>query len=77
MKKKIRMNVLGFGYPEDIIKLQQIYNDNNNVSGSHHIKHMIKILSNEFNIPICNNIDDKYPFIKLNSMINYFLKLAV
>ena len=77
MKKKVRTNIVGLGYPESIDQLKKIYNDNNDVPGSHHIKHMINILSNKFNIPLTPNINDKYPFIKLNSLVNFFLKLAI
>jgi len=77
MIKKVRTNVNGLGYPEDIETLTKILSDNNNIPGSHHIQHMINILSNKFNLPFNVNVEDKFPYIKLDSLINYFLKLSL
>lgn len=78
MKKKIITNIRGLGYPENIEELQKIIDSNKNVEGSHHIGHMIKILSNKFTIPICNSETcENKSHVQLSSLINYFLKLSV
>ena len=77
MIKKVRTNVNGLGYPEDIEILTKLYDDNNNIPGSHHIKHMINILSNKFHLPFNVNVKDEHPYINLDSLINYFLKLSL
>ena len=49
MIKKIENNVLGLGYPID--NLEYLKSLPEQCSGSHHVRHMIAILENNFNIP--------------------------
>jgi len=77
MKKKVRANIIGLGYSENIDELNRIVNDNKNAAGSHHIKHMIKILSGDFkiNTSIQRKKNDK-TFIPLDSLISFFSKVS-
>lgn len=77
MKKKILTNVKGLGYNEDLQTLEQLLNENQNIQGSHHVRHMINILKGTFTIE--TNIQPKNDnnYVKLDSLINYFLKLSI
>jgi hypothetical protein len=53
MKKKVYNNILGLGYtPFNLPNLKHIIQVNPTIEGSHHINNQIKILENNFNIPI-------------------------
>jgi hypothetical protein len=77
MKKKVRANINGLGYKEDISKLEEVLKNNENAPGSHHIKHMIKILNNTFTINTSVNGENNEDYVKLDSLVNYFLKLSL
>lgn len=77
MKKKVKANIIGLGYNEDVNELKTILKNNENAAGSHHIKHMIKILENNFTIDTSVDGENGKNYIKLDSLINYFLKLSI
>ena len=77
MKKKVRTNIIGLGYKEDANYLKDILVQNKNAPGSHHIKHMIKILENNFTIDTSVDGENGANYVKLDSLINYFLKLSL
>ena len=54
IKKKIYNNVTGLGYPDDLNKLKDIIQNNNNCPGSHHVNSYIRILENTFELQTYN-----------------------
>lgn len=77
MKKKVRTNILGLGYKEDLQYLEQLLKDNQNTEGSHHVKHMINILKKNFTIETNVQSQNNNGYVKLDSLVNYFLKLSI
>jgi hypothetical protein len=77
MKKKITTNINGLGYPVDKKQLQNILDKNKNPDGTHHIKHMIDIIDNKFEINTRINGEGQKDYICLKPLINFFLKLAI
>lgn len=77
MKKKVRTNLLGFGYKLEKDYLEKLLCDNKTAPGSHHINHMFQILNNTFSINTRNCEKGKSGYICLDAVINFFLKLSI
>ena len=77
MKKKITTNINGLGYPTDKVKLENILVENKNPDGTHHIKHMIDMLDNKFEINTRINGEGQKDYICLKPLISFFLKLSI
>ena len=54
IKKKIYNNVIGLGYPDDLNKLKNIIQNNNDCCGNHHVSNYIHILENTFELQTYN-----------------------
>jgi len=50
MKKKVKNNISGLGFPTDLESLKNIIHNNPNIHGWHHITHQISIYENTFSI---------------------------
>lgn len=72
MIKKVENNVQGLGYP--INDLEYLQSLDKHCPGSHHVKHMIDILQNNFQIPTVNQIHN---CISLQPMIKYSKELNI
>ena len=71
MKKKVITNVEGLGYPSyDLDFLKKLPKDS---AGCHHIRHMIKILENEFTINTNSVVTDS--FVPLKPFSNHIKSL--
>jgi len=65
---KTKNNCAGFGYPvDDIDTLEQLLSKNPNLPGNHHMKRLIDILSNKFDI----GVHDEHVGISLQPVIKY------
>lgn len=66
---------------EDIDYLKNVLMKYPQAPGGHHIKRMIKILENKFSISQWNkkieNIEKDNNYIRLDNLIDYFIKLSV
>ena len=71
MTKKIRNNIIGLGYKENVKYLKSSLIKDKNIAGNHHIKDMIRLLENTYTFPTVN-ITDKNNFVKLDNLIRYF-----
>jgi len=72
IKTKIYNNVIGLGYPNNLIKLKQILHNNNNCCGNHHIKNYIHILENTFFLHTSTYNSN---MIELSPLSKFILKL--
>lgn len=72
MIKKVENNVQGLGYP--INDLEYLQSLDKHCPGSHHVKHMIDILQNNFQIPTVSQIHN---CISLQPMIKYSKELNI
>ena len=72
LKSKSKNNVLGLGYPDDLVQLKNIIKENPNCSGCHNVKIYIDVLENNINIleiaiPSQQNVE----YIPLDHFTNY------
>ena len=71
MKKKVITNVEGLGYPSD--NLEFLKNLPKDSPGYHHIRHMIKILENNFTINTNSVVNES--FVPLKPFSNHLKSL--
>jgi len=73
MKKKIVNNIKGLGYINDLEYLKNLYNNNNNCIGNHHVKSQIEVLENRYNIPLHHIDPNSSSLINLEVLRNRIL----
>jgi hypothetical protein len=64
MKKKILNNIIGLGYQNDLVFLKNLFENNPNCNGNHHVRNQINVLEGIFELgvhSISNNDIDLTP----------------